>query len=188
MIISNNFSDLYNCGVAVFVQPPAKRNLYFNLSQLENSDGMRYKGFEDINDRYFLSFPYVGFSIHYVKKQEGISLHSLYLAFSTNLQMTHLFLPSLTNISINLHVCLGITPSMNSIEDLCKDVVGNFWSSEFNEDLDCCLYEYSHRSILGSPILWQNKTKKNSSWVPTCRNLISSDARRCDFFGEFLFS
>jgi hypothetical protein len=202
MIISNNFSSYYNQGRAVFVQPPTKRSVNFNLVNLHVEQDPLFK---NVNGTYFLSFPYIGFSVGYVKNKKfpfPFIPSSLFLAFSMDAELKKIYYPALTNASSDdLNVCLerdllvrnigGNGPrdhrntGFETIQEMCNSVISTFWQTQFNHHLSECLWYYvKSQKLLGNPIKWQEKTKLNPSWVPSSDDLVIYNEEYNYFFGK----
>lgn len=174
MIISNNFSSECNEGVVVWRQPPVRRMIFLDMSDISYA-----LNFPKTN--YFLSFPYIFYSMHYKVQQKGkISLIRLLLSFSPTSELNKLFYPALFNIESNLQCCLGndffIFQNIENIEKLCSIVINSFWQSEYSDDISGSIDQYSlKKTILSNYLKWENKTKENPLWVPDKKDLLEGN-------------
>jgi hypothetical protein len=191
MLISNNFSPVYNEGIAVYLQTPVRRlvNLVLDTRNIEDEaegDEEGYRG------NFFLSFPHVFFRLRYNKtgeKFERFGFVSLKVAFGTSPKMKKLYMPPLPNISEDLEVCLDYSPKRKTLDELCKECVASFWRSTFTDDIlamyDGEDYYYRLDSLLGDHRKWQKKTKKDPKWIPSARSLVLwGDFDKKEFLGE----
>lgn len=166
MIISNNFSSKYNEGVIVWRQSPVRRMIFIDPSFIYSKP----------KTKYFLSFPYIFYSMHY-KMQGKISLISLLISFNPTSELNKLFYPALFNIESNLKCCLGEEfQDIENIEELCYIVINNFWQSEYNDDISGSIDQYSlKKTILSNYLKWEKKTKENPLWVPDEKDLLEGN-------------
>lgn len=196
-LISDCFYDFYKEGVAVFRYEPTHRMItsFSYDDDLDNDDNFK---------RYYLSFPAMLFSIHYVKinpdRYSSIKYefscsinHSniqelVYRPTALNVAFTDadpeskkLYIPSLSNIYDNLEVCMNFRPKdhygLQTLPELNQSVVETFWESQFNDDINSCQEYYIGNKHLKSYKKWAEKTKKNPEWIP--HKLIE---KSCDHF------
>lgn len=194
-IISNNFSKLYNEGVVVVEQPPIRRTIEMYLENRYNATysksdpnrTIKLCKYPSYSGNFFLSFPTIYFRIHYLKYRKKLEFLNLNVVFLDNKKK--ICVPPLPNIDLNMRVCVGLfnralEHKFSNIDDLCRSIVVDFWSSQFNTEMSDA-YErfYKMNSLLGDHRKWQIKTKSNPDWIPN-RGLIPV---KRDFTKDFLF-
>jgi hypothetical protein len=180
-VISNNFSELYNEGIVVVEQPPARRIVTLDLRRQCYDLSLS----ESFQGSFFLSFPLIYFRLHYRRHTDGCFSCTNLCVVAANNNVNKAFALPLPNIYYGgtVCICLGIGKH-KSLDALSKDAIKNFWSSEFNGEVDDNLRIYQ-RSLLGNYNRWQDKTKKFPNWVPTSRNLrLEEDFSKSSFYGE----
>lgn len=91
--------------------------------------------------RFQLSFPYVIYviiSYHSKEKYFLKKCHIFYRLSSLKSNFDYLLIPNLPNIGSNCYLCTGNLEKKDgydTYEELCDDVICNFWNSDFNHDL-----------------------------------------------------
>lgn len=160
MIISNNFSSMNQEGVVVYRQSPNRRVISY------------------YRNRYFLSFPYIFYSIKYMRlmKEDKFKYNGLTISFSATLELNKLFFPALYNCNAQQQCCLDeVESKFDSVEILCKQVIHQFWSSEFNFDLTGSYSRYFEKHMLLSDYnKWSEKTRSDPAWIPNESELVPS--------------
>ena len=189
-MISNNFSKLYNEGVVIYVQPPARRMAKVQFSRTE-FDYYSYSQDDSYNENFFLSFPHIAFRIRYRlgsgRKRKGTySAVDLKVIFTNSEKLTKRFIPPLPNIDEGMKVCIELpNKGFATLEELSKVVIAKFWATNFNDGMYDAFQEYEENSTLGDHRKWAKKTKKNPKWVPNGRSLVIwNNFDRDDFFGK----
>lgn len=179
IIVSNNFSPMYNEGVMVVAQPPTRRTVSINMDE---SDGYQ--------DNFFLSFPLMYFRIQYKRYSErnkrlfvASQLHVIFVSKNNK----NVFVPPLPNIDCMMRVCIPLPNSrFTNIDELCREVISCFWYTEFNDGMyEAYEDNYNSDSLLGDHRKWHNKTKTQPNWIPDGRSLkliVNFDQRF--FFGS----
>jgi hypothetical protein len=177
-IVSNNFSNSYNEGVAVVIQSPSRRVVRLKIRDFEDQD---YANRKECNGNFFLSLPAVYFRIHYIcGKNKKYLARNLHVVFANN---KNILIPPLPNIDFNMRVCIPLPQKgFVEIDDLCSAVVFKFWSSQFTDDILENYESYDSKSILGDFRKWHNKTKTNPDWIPN-RGFKVIDEKRQKFSG-----
>lgn len=180
MIIKNHFNPDTNIQVAFYSQSPQKRLISFDPQRVSLD-----------RQQYFLSFPTIVFkmtckrSLRSVNRQGDFVLdssHNFYsMGFSivfSDLNNERFYVPSLYNIySDDFNICCEYPDYEKSIEELLHKSIESFWNSSFSIDLtyNHLRYENSKRKnkkLLGDFTEWERKTKEDSNWVPTNKNMI----------------
>ena len=178
-VVSNNFSKLYNEGIIVVSQPPTRRVVNLDLYSGDNYD---LQGTFEGN--FFLSFPTIYFRLHYRKILDGRFCCCGLTVVAIGEDKNKVFAVPLPNVFLGGMVCIKLYGKYESLPELCKDVIQNFWSSEFNGDVASNMALY-RRCLLGNYNKWQAKTKKMPNWVPSDRNLrIDRTFSKSFFYGD----
>lgn len=192
MIFSKSFSEKLNEGVVVYRQNPSRRNVFFTKTHKNRINYL----FLDNNSKtsYFLSLPYVFFSIRYKKSKGGLFYNKPYglkVCFSTDKNLKNPCYPTLSNIHDSLDVCVeSIRKGFDSLESLCNGVVLRYWQTKFNGDIDSCIRAYcsNDKSKSIDAAIWEQRTKMYPDWIPNKEDLLFhsgfESGIKTDFFGK----
>lgn len=190
MLVSNKFVEDSNEGVAIYVQPPAKRIVRITSAGNDGEygnydyDGDYLQDHHSYKGNFFLSFPHVVFRVHYKSfGNRGYMPTDLRVAFANKMKPSRLFIPPLFNITNDLSVCITLPNKyFLTLEECVKESVKAFWRTEFVDSMfDAHESHYDRKSLMGDARKWQKKTKKNPNWVPNGKSLEEFPVR----FGKF---
>lgn len=159
MLIYNKFT---NCvGVAVWSQAPLRRTIWYKKSGKVIP--------------YFLSFPVVLFRVGF-SGQGKVRPSKLSVAFSKDKKpdkKDDVYFPALPNIAKgDMRVCIPFDGHFHpSVDSLVKYVVGEFWSTAFenvvNGGLAQCWDLYKEKNGFFRDFeKWEKKTRQNHKWMP----------------------
>lgn len=173
-------------GIAVYVQPPARRMVRISTANNEYGDFDDYDDdYGDVHHMYdesfFLSFPHVVFRLHYFRSHKGDRQHrkytykpdSLRVAFASQAKPSKLYVPPLFNLDAVLRVCVTLPHKyFATLEEAMKESVKAFWATKFEDSMyEAYGQHYERKSLMGDPRKWQKKTKKQPEWIPNGRSL-----------------
>lgn len=185
MILYNIFSEYYNEGVAVYVQPPSKRTIIFDSSYSDGEswpcsdydycdcEACKLEKMASKRNSFYLSMPYVAFQLRYVYFKKRFSFRSLQVALSTDKDLKNLFILPLPNIS-DTQVCMGssvvgspkLKCSTKTLTECFNNIINGFWSSRFNSEIVDNI-DFGSKKTLHSLARWHNKTASYPNWVPS---------------------
>jgi len=185
-MVSNKFVEDAGEGVAIYVQPPAKRIIHIGSQGHDEDsdyDSDYLEEYHTYDEKFFLSFPHVIFRVHYRKSGTGYMASDLRVAFANKMKPTKLYVPPLFNIDNTLRVCVTLPNKFfRTVDECVEQAVLAFWRTKFEDSMyDAYGANYDRKDLVGDPRKWQRKTKKNPKWVPNGRSLEEFSVR----FGKF---
>lgn len=130
---------------------------------------------------YLLSLPHVLFRIEYTSDRENLYFSEVSAVLAAQERMTKktsVYSMPFPNIDDDVgDVCMPpFRGRGKNLDELCKSVVGTFWSSFFN-DMDggyrwLQYVDSGKEFLLGDYDKWEKKTKSDPSWTPSARSMI----------------